>query len=48
MEDKEGKVIVLDGKEITQEELDEVQKKSNIRLFEEGENKFRTLTRMTE
>lgn len=40
--------IILDGKEITEEILQEKQRDPSIRLIRESANRYRTLTRLTE
>lgn len=42
------KKIIVDKKEVTEEELQKIKQDKNIRLHEEAPNTFRTLTRLVE
>jgi len=44
----EKKIVKIDGKEVSEEELREKQASKNTRLFQETPTTFRTLTRLTE
>ena len=46
--DQKEEKVILDGKEVTQEQLQEVQSQKNVRLHQEGEGNFRTLHRLAE
>jgi hypothetical protein len=48
MSDSEDKKVVVNEKEVTQEELQEMKQDKTIRLHEESPNKYRILSRLKE
>jgi hypothetical protein len=48
MSDVSEKKIVVNEKEVTKEELEEMKKDKNIRLHEEAPDKFRILHKLVE
>ena len=46
VEDKKEEKVLVDKQEVTQEKLQELKNRPDIRLHQESENSFRTLNRI--
>jgi hypothetical protein len=45
-ENKKSNTVILDGKQVSQQELSEAQENPSVRIIENGANNYKTLHRM--